>query len=64
MPTTTSAPTINPRKEARTRARIPMVQVAGKAGVSLQTFQRYELDPSSIREYLRERLDAAYAEFQ
>jgi hypothetical protein len=58
-------PTIqpNPRREARMRARVPMVRVAGTIGCSLQTVQRFELDPSSVRDDLRTRLEAAYAAF-
>ncbi|MES1178961.1 MAG: hypothetical protein ABUL62_31890 [Myxococcales bacterium] len=50
-----------PRKAARTRAGVSLVQVSARAGCAINTASRYEVAPDTVRVDKRAALDAVYA---
>ena len=53
-----------PRKAARLRAKVSLVKASAAAGCAINTAQRYEVAPDTVRLDKRAALDAVYDAFQ
>jgi hypothetical protein len=52
---------MSPRRRARERAGVSRIDVSARTRFALNTIDRYELEPRSVREQKRVILDAIYA---